>query len=58
MVILQVTSGLLVVVEVQVTTQHQPLVVVEVLHLQLILHMLVVDTVLISQIQELPVKMV
>tara|TARA_B100000085_G_scaffold238578_1_gene228138 strand:- start:160 stop:336 length:177 start_codon:yes stop_codon:yes gene_type:complete len=57
-VILQVTSGLLVVVEVQVTPQHQPLVVVEVLHLQLILHMLVVDTVLISQIQELPVKMV
>tara|TARA_B100002019_G_C21181151_1_gene553753 strand:- start:110 stop:286 length:177 start_codon:yes stop_codon:yes gene_type:complete len=57
-VIPQVTSGLLVAVEVRVTPQHQPLVVVEVLHLQVLPHMLVVDMVLISQIQELPVKMV
>ena len=52
-----VTSGLLVAVEVRVTTQHQPLVVVEVLHLQVFPHMLALDVVLISQIQELPVKM-
>ena len=57
-VIPQVTSGLLVAVEVQVTPQHQLLVVVEVLHLQLLLHMLVVDMVLMHQIQELLVKMV
>jgi|TARA_Y100000033_G_C2675337_1_gene76364 hypothetical protein len=52
-----VTSGLLVAVVVQVTPQHQLLVAVEVLHLQLQIHMLALDMVLIHQIHQLLVKM-